>query len=79
MGMLAQMILNRLGNDATGAEGGLNLDLDSGLGVFDAFFASFSMILVSEVSVLLLFPGSCVFRGNYLSFQKISLLWVWDA
>lgn len=26
------------------------LDLDSGLGIFDAFFASFSMILVSEVS-----------------------------
>lgn len=28
------------------------LDLDSGLGVFDGFFASLSMILVSEVSRL---------------------------
>lgn len=27
----------------------LDLDLDAGLGVFDAFFASFSMIIVSEV------------------------------
>lgn len=27
----------------------LDLNLDSGLGVFDAFFASFSMILVSEI------------------------------
>ena len=26
------------------------VDVDSGLGVFDAFFASLSMILVSEVS-----------------------------
>lgn len=30
----------------------LVVDLDSGLGVVDAFFASFSMILVSEVSQL---------------------------
>lgn len=30
------------------------LKLESGLGVLDAFFASFSMILVSEVRILLL-------------------------
>lgn len=29
---------------------GLGLDLDTGLGVFDAFIASLSMIIVSEVS-----------------------------
>lgn len=34
------------------------LNLDSGLGVFDAFFASLSMILVSEVCVL--FLCSCI-------------------
>lgn len=28
----------------------LGVDLDTGLGVVDAFFASFSMILVTEVS-----------------------------
>ena len=28
------------------------VDVDSGLGIFDAFFASLSMILVSEVSGL---------------------------
>lgn len=28
----------------------LGVDVDSGLGVFDAFFASLSMIIVSEVS-----------------------------
>lgn len=28
---------------------GLGVNLDSGLGIFDAFFASFSMILVSEI------------------------------
>ncbi|KAM7500940.1 hypothetical protein LguiA_025354 [Lonicera macranthoides] len=27
----------------------LDLDLDAGLGIFDAFFASFSMIIVSEI------------------------------
>lgn len=33
----------------------LGVDLDSGLGVFDAFFASLSMILVSEVSIYILY------------------------
>lgn len=31
---------------------GFGLNLDSGLGVFDAFFASLSMIIVSEVCSL---------------------------
>lgn len=35
------------GNDSGSV--GLGVELDSGLGIFDAFFASFSMILVSEV------------------------------
>lgn len=37
--------------------------LDSGLGIFDAFFASFSMILVSEVSVFV-----CAVSLYYISY-----------
>lgn len=32
---------------------GLGLQVDSGLGIFDAFIASLSMIIVSEVCVFL--------------------------
>lgn len=54
--MWSQVVLSKLGNGVAGdgSSVNLNLGLDSaGLGVFDAFFTSFSMILVSEVSVLL--------------------------
>ena len=50
----AQIVLQELDADTTGDKKdldsiGLGLSLDSGLGVFDAFFASLSMIIVSEV------------------------------
>ena len=51
LGRRSKIVLNKLGNDAggDGTSVDLVLSLDSGLGVFDAFFASFSMILVSEI------------------------------
>ena len=50
----AQIVLQELDADTAGDKKdldsiGLGLSLDSGLGVFDAFFASLSMIIVSEV------------------------------
>ena len=45
----------RNGGDAKSA--GNDLKLESGLGIFDAFFASLSMILVSEVIGLSLSPA----------------------
>lgn len=50
----AQIVLQDLDADTTGDKKdhdsiGLGLSLDSGLGVFDAFIASLSMIVVSEV------------------------------
>lgn len=45
--LLLQIVLEHLGKDAHSIHLGINLD--SGLGVFDAFFASLCMILVSEV------------------------------
>lgn len=41
----------------------VGVGLDSGLGIFDAFFASFSMILVSEVSVFV-----CAVSLYYISY-----------
>ena len=49
-GFLLQIVLEHLGQDAHSIHLGINLD--SGLGVFDAFFASLCMILVSEVCSL---------------------------
>ena len=48
-----QIVLGKLA-DPKSVDLGLNLDSD-GLGVFDAFFASLSMIIVSEVCACLLF------------------------
>ncbi|KAI4368253.1 hypothetical protein MLD38_016829 [Melastoma candidum] len=45
LGRKSKVILNKLGEDA--ASNGLVIE--SGLGVFDAFFASLSMIMVSEI------------------------------
>lgn len=56
MKILVQIILNKLGTGAAedGASVGISIGLDGpGLGIFDAFFASLSMILVSEVCLLL--------------------------
>jgi len=49
-GFVMQIVLEHLGEDAHSIHLGINLD--SGLGVFDAFFASLCMILVSEVCSL---------------------------
>lgn len=60
-----QMGTNRLGIDDVGDDSdinslGLNLGFAStGLGIFDAFFTSLSMILVSEVQIY--FPFTLVF------------------
>ncbi|KAL2924200.1 GDT1-like protein 4, partial [Bienertia sinuspersici] len=43
----SKIVLEHLGKDADSIHLGINLD--SGLGVFDAFFASLCMILVSEI------------------------------
>lgn len=49
----------------------LNLDMDSiGLGVFDAFFASLSMILVSEVGLIDSLPTSEHFPKNWVHLQN---------
>ena len=53
----AQIVLEDLEVETTGDKKdpdsiSLDLSLDSGLGVFDAFFASLSMIIVSEVRSL---------------------------
>ncbi|KAI4374029.1 hypothetical protein MLD38_012076 [Melastoma candidum] len=45
LGRKSKVILNKLGKDATSN----GLVVESGLGVFDAFFASLSMIMVSEI------------------------------
>lgn len=52
--ILGQIVLNDHEGDSTRDKNdreviGADLNLDPGLGVFDAFFASLSMILVSEV------------------------------
>lgn len=47
LGRRSKIVLEHLGKEAHPIHIGINLD--SGLGVFDAFFASFSMILVSEI------------------------------
>lgn len=52
LGRRSKIILNKLGNGAAedGSSVGINISLDGpGLGVFDAFFTSLSMILVSEI------------------------------
>lgn len=70
MKILVQIILNKLGNGAAedGTSVGLNLGLDGpGLGIFDAFFTSLSMILVSEVCLLL--PHCCTCHNSRANFQ----------
>lgn len=57
--ILLQIVLEHLGEDADSIHLGINLD--SGLGVFDAFFASLCMILVSEVC----FPAVIVMSFAY--------------
>ncbi|CAO2837525.1 unnamed protein product [Amaranthus hypochondriacus] len=47
LGRRSKIVLEHLGEDADSIHLGINLD--SGLGVFDAFFASLCMILVSEM------------------------------
>ncbi|KAK9673471.1 hypothetical protein RND81_12G169300 [Saponaria officinalis] len=47
LGRRSKIVLEHLGKDAHSIHLGINLD--SGLGVFDAFFASLCMILVSEI------------------------------
>lgn len=47
LGRRSKIVLEHLGKDADSIHLGINLD--SGLGVFDAFFASLCMILVSEI------------------------------
>lgn len=51
LGRRSKVVVDRLKNDVIGdkIDPKAVLDLDSGLGVFDAFFASLSMILVSEI------------------------------
>ena len=49
-----QISLNDAENDSVG-DVGLKFGLEEGLGLFDAFFASLSMIIVSEVSLTTLF------------------------
>lgn len=54
LGRRSKIDLSSLEKDAVGEKNdadyvGLGVNLDSGLGIFDAFFASFSMILVSEI------------------------------
>ncbi|PON45523.1 GDT1-like protein [Parasponia andersonii] len=54
LGRRSKIDLSSLGKDAVGDKNDndsvdFGVNLDSGLGVFDAFFASFSMILVSEI------------------------------
>ncbi|KAL3523326.1 hypothetical protein ACH5RR_016160 [Cinchona calisaya] len=53
LGRKRKILVNKLKTGITRDEGdsgfvGLGVELDSGLGIFDAFFASFSMILVIE-------------------------------
>lgn len=47
LGRRSKIVLEHLGKDAHSIH--LKINLDSGLGVFDAFFASLCMILVSEI------------------------------
>ncbi|PKI55474.1 hypothetical protein CRG98_024086, partial [Punica granatum] len=51
LGRRSKIVIGKLGNGAAGDGSSVNLNvgLDTGLGVFDAFFTSFSMILVSEI------------------------------
>ncbi|GMH11405.1 hypothetical protein Nepgr_013246 [Nepenthes gracilis] len=47
LGRRSKVVLEHLGKDAHSIHLGINLD--SGMGLFDAFFASLSMIIVSEI------------------------------
>lgn len=52
LGRRGMIVTNKFGADALGDNediSNIGFQIDSGLGVFDAFFASFSMILVSEI------------------------------
>ncbi|KAK2658300.1 hypothetical protein Ddye_004833 [Dipteronia dyeriana] len=52
LGRRGMIVVNKFGADALGDNddiSNIGFHIDSGLGVFDAFFASFSMILVSEI------------------------------
>ncbi|KAK0593428.1 hypothetical protein LWI29_036490 [Acer saccharum] len=52
LGRRGMIVANKFGADALGDDediSNIGFQIDSGLGVFDAFFASFSMILVSEI------------------------------
>ncbi|KAK3229478.1 hypothetical protein Dsin_001359 [Dipteronia sinensis] len=52
LGRRGMIVANKFGADALGDNediSNIGFHIDSGLGVFDAFFASFSMILVSEI------------------------------
>ncbi|KAK4748726.1 hypothetical protein SAY87_015312 [Trapa incisa] len=52
LGRRGKIVLNKLGNGVNRDGSSINLNLDlkyTDLGLFDAFFASFSMILVSEI------------------------------
>ncbi|XP_076899329.1 GDT1-like protein 4 [Bidens hawaiensis] len=51
IGYFGQVVVEKLKNNVIGdkIDPKAVLNLDSGLGIFDAFFASFSMILVSEI------------------------------
>lgn len=67
--MWAQIVLSNLGNGAAGDGSSININLalhSAGLGVFDAFFTSFCMILVSEVGMLLLFADSSLRASLFL-------------
>lgn len=59
-----QIVKNRLGTDSLVDNEdirNLGVHIDSGLGVFDAFIASFSMILVSEVCAFTFFLALFLF------------------
>ncbi|KAL0403367.1 UNVERIFIED_CONTAM: GDT1-like protein 3 [Sesamum radiatum] len=52
----------------------LGVNLDSGLGVFDAFFASLSMILVSEQLMAMRHPKSIVLSGALSALFVMTIL-----
>lgn len=72
-----QIVINNEGDAKRGATDlesiVTNLNLDTGLGVFDAFFASLSMILVSEVCASSLVIVDWV--KNYFESNALCSIW----